>query len=119
MYFFFSSRRRHTRYWRDWIQTCALPIFGIRIVLDAVASFGMDALAVSVVVLAALIAARLSAVAATIFAILCFAFLMVLGGINVGIRSEEHTSEIQSRQYLVCRLLLEKKNKKILNLFKS
>src|SRR5258707_3591910 len=28
-----------------------------------------------------------------------------------GLRSEEHTSELQSRQYLVCRLLLEKKNK--------
>src|SRR3712207_8530718 len=27
------------------------------------------------------------------------------------IRSEEHTSELQSRQYLVCRLLLEKKTK--------
>src|SRR3712207_6949628 len=27
-----------------------------------------------------------------------------------GARSEEHTSELQSRQYLVCRLLLEKKN---------
>src|SRR3712207_9319280 len=27
----------------------------------------------------------------------------------VGRRSEEHTSELQSRQYLVCRLLLEKK----------
>src|SRR3712207_7139954 len=26
----------------------------------------------------------------------------------VGFRSEEHTSELQSRQYLVCRLLLEK-----------
>src|SRR3712207_7453880 len=30
----------------------------------------------------------------------------------LGQRSEEHTSELQSRQYLVCRLLLEKKNKK-------
>src|SRR3712207_8076068 len=29
------------------------------------------------------------------------------------IRSEEHTSELQSRQYLVCRLLLEKKKKQI------
>src|SRR5258707_6447196 len=29
-------------------------------------------------------------------------------------RSEEHTSELQSRQYLVCRLLLEKNNNKIL-----
>src|SRR3712207_7997490 len=27
-------------------------------------------------------------------------------------RSEEHTSELQSRQYLVCRLLLEKKNER-------
>src|SRR3712207_8824526 len=39
-----------------------------------------------------------------------------VGGANVflletleGARSEEHTSELQSRQYLVCRLLLEKK----------
>src|SRR3712207_8484485 len=30
-----------------------------------------------------------------------------------GKRSEEHTSELQSRQYLVCRLLLEKKKKQI------
>src|SRR3712207_8307354 len=29
-------------------------------------------------------------------------------------RSEEHTSELQSRQYLVCRLLLEKKKKKMI-----
>src|SRR3712207_7394157 len=35
-------------------------------------------------------------------------------GSNVAVvadRSEEHTSELQSRQYLVCRLLLEKKKK--------
>src|SRR3712207_7802059 len=31
------------------------------------------------------------------------------GAAHGGIRSEEHTSELQSRQYLVCRLLLEKK----------
>src|SRR3712207_7751172 len=35
------------------------------------------------------------------------------GGLGIGLaRSEEHTSELQSRQYLVCRLLLEKKKKK-------
>src|SRR3712207_8152099 len=34
----------------------------------------------------------------------------VLGGFLFR-RSEEHTSELQSRQYLVCRLLLEKKKK--------
>src|SRR3712207_6881434 len=33
-----------------------------------------------------------------------------LAGREVEARSEEHTSELQSRQYLVCRLLLEKKN---------
>src|SRR5690625_6620746 len=31
------------------------------------------------------------------------------------VRSEEHTSELQSRGHLVCRLLLEKKNKKPVN----
>src|SRR3712207_7155714 len=31
---------------------------------------------------------------------------------SLTLRSEEHTSELQSRQYLVCRLLLEKKKQK-------
>src|SRR3712207_7671313 len=35
--------------------------------------------------------------------------LIQAGAGGLGIRSEEHTSELQSRQYLVCRLLLEKK----------
>src|SRR3712207_8690490 len=34
-----------------------------------------------------------------------------VGLLGLGRRSEEHTSELQSRQYLVCRLLLEKKKK--------
>src|SRR5258707_9953770 len=34
-------------------------------------------------------------------------------GFRRRLRSEEHTSELQSRQYLVCRLLLEKKKIKI------
>src|SRR3712207_7789496 len=34
-------------------------------------------------------------------------------------RSEEHTSELQSRQYLVCRLLLEKKNKNLIATLRS
>src|SRR5207302_11426140 len=34
-----------------------------------------------------------------------------------GTRSEEHTSELQSRENLVCRLLLEKKNKYILRYY--
>src|SRR5690606_40613099 len=37
---------------------------------------------------------------------------LVYRGINESRRSEEHTSELQSRENLVCRLLLEKKKKK-------
>src|SRR5947209_16858249 len=37
--------------------------------------------------------------------------LLESDGQAVRLRSEEHTSELQSRQYLVCRLLLEKKKK--------
>src|SRR5690554_7176596 len=44
-------------------------------------------------------------------------FLVGQGGVESGLeegvlRSEEHTSELQSRPHLVCRLLLEKKKKK-------
>src|SRR5258707_7301245 len=35
------------------------------------------------------------------------------------LRSEEHTSELQSRQYLVCRLLLEKKTSRSANFLKA
>src|SRR5690606_41183440 len=41
--------------------------------------------------------------------------VIATGGIDLSVgavRSEEHTSELQSRENLVCRLLLEKKNKK-------
>src|SRR2546425_4305744 len=35
--------------------------------------------------------------------------VIIAGGLCAGLRSEEHTSELQSLAYLVCRLLLEKK----------
>src|SRR3712207_6869606 len=38
-----------------------------------------------------------------------FAVLSISAPLHGAGRSEEHTSELQSRQYLVCRLLLEKK----------
>src|SRR5690606_42118566 len=48
-----------------------------------------------------------------------FAFptVQVAGGGDTApaVRSEEHTSELQSRENLVCRLLLEKKKKKMIN----
>src|SRR3712207_8740555 len=36
-------------------------------------------------------------------------YYTINNGLSIRSRSEEHTSELQSRQYLVCRLLLEKK----------
>src|SRR3712207_8722641 len=41
----------------------------------------------------------------------CSMKLAIVPAPRVEPRSEEHTSELQSRQYLVCRLLLEKKKK--------
>src|SRR3712207_7956293 len=55
-----------------------------------------------------------------LFLMPALATVAITSGINLaaemGIltRSEEHTSELQSRQYLVCRLLLEKKKQLIL-----
>src|SRR3712207_7819946 len=39
--------------------------------------------------------------------------LLFLYALHLFVRSEEHTSELQSRQYLVCRLLLEKKKNEV------
>src|SRR3712207_7950932 len=54
-----------------------------------------------------------AAAAALVFPALFFPEREPLTGtlLAFGTRSEEHTSELQSRQYLVCRLLLEKKKK--------
>src|SRR3712207_8186039 len=49
---------------------------------------------------------------ATLISKLWLRFFPLLAAKSSLERSEEHTSELQSRQYLVCRLLLEKKNKK-------
>src|SRR5215813_14124387 len=45
--------------------------------------------------------------------------LMLISCASAGSRSEEHTSELQSRPHLVCRLLLEKKKKKIIKYLTS
>src|SRR3712207_7554691 len=53
--------------------------------------------------------ARIAIARAVGMAASCTIFASADGGSAVEPRSEEHTSELQSRQYLVCRLLLEKK----------
>src|SRR5476651_2078598 len=71
-FFFFSSRRRHTRYWRDWSSdVCSSDLRSGGEHAERGRCLGV--------------------------------------GRRRADRSEEHTSELQSRQYLVCRLLLEKK----------
>src|SRR5438445_3943020 len=56
----------------------------------------------------ALVAGGAAAASHTLRAPMVFAVVLI--ALALGDRSEEHTSELQSRQYLVCRLLLEKKN---------
>src|SRR5258707_6879240 len=82
-HFFFSSRRRHTRYWRDWSSdVCSSDLF----VEHRETGRGDGAYPTRRSRQQRLLDAHRHAQ-----------------------RSEEHTSELQSRQYLVCRLLLEKK----------
>src|SRR2546430_5524483 len=103
-FFFFSSRRRHTRFDCDWssdvcssdlrrLQRSLLPNLQQR---GRVKRRHNEALG------------ELDASAAR-----GFSSSNYVGFVNVGSpRSEEHTSELQSQSNLVCRLLLEKKNKK-------
>src|SRR5690606_40866719 len=68
--------------------------------------------------------AQVSIRAMIILGIIVFAFefttsipyfysILLMDGLAFNTRSEEHTSELQSRENLVCRLLLEKKKKKL------
>src|SRR2546430_5293388 len=89
-FFFFSSRRRHTRFDCDWSSDVCSS--------DLVPALSALALPISPM--------RHSA----------SSFMARCLGLPVqdpaGLRSEEHTSELQSQSNLVCRLLLEKKKKK-------
>src|SRR3712207_7898782 len=108
LFFFFSSRRRHTRYWRDWssdVCSSDLKRFTtyerrepLRLMVlkrdGGREPFDREKLRVGL----AKACAKQRVTDEDIDLI-------------VDARSEEHTSELQSRQYLVCRLLLEKKKK--------
>src|SRR2546422_2787582 len=87
-FFFFSSRRRHTRCSRDWISdVCSSDLARDRH-RDARHDVSVGADVAGVVRSATRDVVEIPAP-----------------------RSEEHTSELQSRLHLVCRLLLEKKKK--------
>src|SRR3712207_6967252 len=115
LFFFFSSRRRHTRYWRDWSSdVCSSDLLEktsgeyCRIItadikktvkehecVEAFEKSFKDAFGKFDDYLYDELIAKMDTLG--------------ISKTEEVLRSEEHTSELQSRQYLVCRLLLEKK----------
>src|SRR3712207_6935260 len=116
--FFCSSRGRHTRYWRDWssdLCSSDLPGSGLlpprlaRMVgrADDIHSVSAELVAKRFVTIVGPGGVGKTTVAVAVAQDLREAFSGDV--LFLDLRSEEHTSELQSRQYLVCRLLLEKK----------
>src|SRR3712207_7235512 len=105
--FFCSSRRRHTIYWRDWSSdVCSSDLNSIITLEQTPDGYLWGGTWEGLV--------RFDGARFTVFD---ESNTPALPGRSIrnlalgrdGTRSEEHTSELQSRQYLVCRLLLEKK----------
>src|SRR2546429_1693939 len=102
-FFFFSSRRRHTRCSRDWSSdVCSSDL--LEAAAHRVFRFGKSVLRVTPGTQLAALAGALKETLPHLPADKPLA--VVCSGQT---RSEEHTSELQSRLHLVCRLLLEKK----------
>src|SRR5258707_2189101 len=99
--FFFSSRRRHTRYWRDWSSDVCSSDLAQRLGNAGRGARDQHAAHHAGVGGAQRIGGLHQVLARAAHG----------DGHHQRDRSEEHTSELQSRQYLVCRLLLEKKKK--------
>src|SRR5437870_7559270 len=103
-FFFFSSRRRHTRWPRDWSSDVCSS--------DLTASSSSTRRIVALALAAgATPGADLSSFAGSIPSTRGKRRRNVAPRPGSLSRSEEHTSELQSRGHLVCRLLLEKKKK--------
>src|SRR2546422_6124571 len=98
-FFFFSSRRRHTRCSRDWSSDVCSSDLSPTIEVNSANASTMSGLHL--------------AGSSGWYPWLKSSTLW--SDIIVQPRSEEHTSELQSRLHLVCRLLLEKKKKNTLN----
>src|SRR2546429_1509646 len=93
--FFFSSRRRHTICSRDWSSdVCSSDLLGDTL-------HHSSRLVVS--------STNWSVILALSLLLLNSATAVARQSVSAKKRSEEHTSELQSRLHLVCRLLLEKK----------
>src|SRR3712207_7104463 len=83
----------------------ALPICAATVILSGISIGFESAVYTALVIGGAVYAAFLLSGSVTVAL-----FAVALAGTGL-LRSEEHTSELQSRQYLVCRLLLAKKKK--------
>src|SRR2546422_3379745 len=119
--FFFSSRRRHTRCSRDWSSdVCSSDLrVAPEVIAAALPGPGRDRLAAGAV-LAVTTGQQPGLFTGPLFTVYKALSVLALARrleraagvpvVPVFWRSEEHTSELQSRLHLVCRLLLEKKN---------
>src|SRR5690606_40361246 len=106
--FFFSSRRRHTRFSRDWSSdVCSSDLNGFSncVIWPLLMSWRFFHCVTSSLVIGFYNTWAIWGV--TI--VMPHQNIIVTGKVQG--RSEEHTSELQSRENLVCRLLLEKKKK--------
>src|SRR2546429_3864042 len=103
--FFFSSRRRHTRCSRDWSSdVCSSDLSTLSALLSSkVSALRSDRGVKRITTLAESVCVEGKSWAS-------MRYRSTVNGVSG--RSEEHTSELQSRLHLVCRLLLEKKKKK-------
>src|SRR5690606_40309858 len=107
--FFFSSRRRHTRFSRDWSSdVCSSDLITIPCYFCVMNNFRTKLFRpfLFITILCGILGACNQTPPKT-------GTLMDFVPQNASVRSEEHTSELQSRENLVCRLLLEKKNTSI------
>src|SRR5436309_11086381 len=104
-FFFFQAEDGIREFHVTGVQTCALPILKVK--LDKVPVPETKVRFPAVPPLSSAIAALRSELV-----IVTFGVALVTTFQLASTRSEEHTSELQSRENLVCRLLLEKKKKK-------
>src|SRR5690349_23693751 len=105
-FFFFSSRRRHTRSLRDWSSDVCSSDLAVEIGKALGQSFVVDNKTGANGNIGMEIAAKAAPDGYTL--------IMTSSALAINPRSEEHTSELQSRRDLVCRLLLEKKKYNLL-----
>src|SRR2546422_6705911 len=113
--FFFSSRRRHTRCSRDWssdVCSSDLPNDWFAVAARPELVRRSEVLACGPTTCASGVRSRARVSLGLEFGRMPGLALTAAASVATLLRSEEHTSELQSRLHLVCRLLLEKKKKK-------